>query len=103
MSISGSWVRAFIVFLCSFIPVAGVFLSTLPMAVAALSEYGVTKVNYELVYNCTSLSISGIWVLVSIAFLCSFIPLARSVPVYSTNGSGCAVGVWCHKGELSLY
>jgi predicted PurR-regulated permease PerM len=37
-------VLSFIVFICSFVPVAGVFLSTLPMAVAALGEYGVSKV-----------------------------------------------------------
>jgi hypothetical protein len=38
-------VLSFIVFICSFVPVAGVFLSTLPMAVAALGEYGVSKVH----------------------------------------------------------
>ncbi|KAG5175851.1 hypothetical protein JKP88DRAFT_265686 [Tribonema minus] len=44
LGISGAWVLSFIVFICSFVPVAGVFLSTLPMVVAALGEYGVSKV-----------------------------------------------------------
>jgi predicted PurR-regulated permease PerM len=44
LGVSGAWVLSFIVFICSFVPVAGVFLSTLPMAVAALGEYGVSKV-----------------------------------------------------------
>ncbi|CAM9124096.1 unnamed protein product [Chrysoparadoxa australica] len=44
LGISGAWILGFITFICSFIPVAGVFLSTLPMAVSALSEYSVSKV-----------------------------------------------------------
>ncbi|CAN0407067.1 unnamed protein product, partial [Phaeothamnion confervicola] len=54
LGLRGAWVLSFMasflfwgeeeVFVCSFVPVAGVFLSTLPMAVAALSEYGVSKV-----------------------------------------------------------
>ncbi|CAM9651829.1 unnamed protein product [Choristocarpus tenellus] len=44
LGVSGPLMISFIVFVCSFVPVVGVFLSTLPMAVAALSEYGVSKV-----------------------------------------------------------
>lgn len=44
MGISGPLVLSFIVFLCSFVPVLGVFLSTLPMVVAALGDYGMSKV-----------------------------------------------------------
>lgn len=44
LGISGPLVLSFIVFLCSFVPVLGVFLSTLPMVVAALGDYGMSKV-----------------------------------------------------------
>lgn len=37
-------ILSFIVFVCSFVPVIGVFLSTLPMVVAALTDYGMSKV-----------------------------------------------------------
>lgn len=44
LGVGGPLVLSFIVFLCSFVPVIGVFISTLPMAVAALGDYGVSKV-----------------------------------------------------------
>eukprot|EP00904_Undaria_pinnatifida_P004221 jgi/Undpi1/137/HiC_scaffold_1.g00137.m2 len=44
LGVSGPLVLSFIVFLCSFVPVVGVFISTLPMAVAALADYGMSKV-----------------------------------------------------------
>eukprot|EP00752_Nemacystus_decipiens_P005501 g4979.t1 len=44
LGVSGPLVLSFIVFLCSFLPVIGVFISTLPMAVAALGDYGMSKV-----------------------------------------------------------
>lgn len=44
LGVSGPLVLSFIVFVCSFVPVIGVFLSTLPMVVAALGDYGMTKV-----------------------------------------------------------
>ncbi|CAB1101425.1 unnamed protein product [Ectocarpus sp. CCAP 1310/34] len=44
LGVSGPLVLSFIVFLCSFVPVIGVFISTLPMAVAALGDYGMSKV-----------------------------------------------------------
>ncbi|CAM9247762.1 unnamed protein product [Laminaria digitata] len=44
LGVSGPLVLSFIVFLCSFVPVVGVFISTLPMAVAALGDYGMSKV-----------------------------------------------------------
>lgn len=47
LGISGPLVLSFIVFLCSFVPVVGVFISTLPMMVAALSDYGMSKVTYN--------------------------------------------------------
>ncbi|CAN0430908.1 unnamed protein product, partial [Scytosiphon promiscuus] len=42
LGVSGPLVLSFIVFLCSFVPVIGVFISTLPMAVAALGDYGMS-------------------------------------------------------------
>lgn len=47
LGVSGPLVLSFIVFLCSFVPVVGVFISTLPMAVAALGDYGMSKVLHE--------------------------------------------------------
>ncbi|CAN0336329.1 unnamed protein product [Pylaiella littoralis] len=44
LGVSGPLVLSFIVFLCSFVPVVGVFVSTLPMAAAALGDYGMSKV-----------------------------------------------------------
>lgn len=46
LGVSGPLVLSFIVFLCSFVPVVGVFISTLPMVVAALGDYGMSKVRY---------------------------------------------------------
>lgn len=43
MSIPGVGFLSVVTLLCSFIPVAGVFISTLPMFIIALSEYGVAK------------------------------------------------------------
>lgn len=44
LGVSGPLVLSFIVFLCSFVPVIGVFISTFPMAAAALGDYGMSKV-----------------------------------------------------------
>ncbi|CAM9780515.1 unnamed protein product [Ascophyllum nodosum] len=44
LGVSGPLVLSFIVFLCSFVPVVGVFISTLPMCVAGLGDYGMDKV-----------------------------------------------------------
>lgn len=43
LSIPGVGFLSLVTLLCSFIPVAGVFVSTLPMCVIALSEFGVAK------------------------------------------------------------
>ena len=43
LSIPGVGFLCFVTLLCSFIPVAGVFISTLPMFIIALSEFGVAK------------------------------------------------------------
>lgn len=43
LSIPGVGFLSLVTLLCSFIPVAGVFISTLPMFFIALSEYGVAK------------------------------------------------------------
>lgn len=43
LSIPGVGFLSVATLLCSFIPVAGVFISTLPMFIIALSEYGVAK------------------------------------------------------------
>lgn len=51
LGVSGPLVLSFIVFLCSFVPVIGVFISTLPMAVAALGDYGMSKVQRNFVPN----------------------------------------------------
>lgn len=59
LGVSGPLVLSFIVFLCSFVPVVGVFISTLPMAAAALSDYGMSKVRavfavFALLAICTT-------------------------------------------------
>ena len=43
LSIPGVGFLSVVTLLCSFIPVAGVFISTFPMVVIALSEYGAAK------------------------------------------------------------
>lgn len=43
LSIPGVWFLCIATLLCSFIPVAGVFISTFPMCIIALSEFGVSK------------------------------------------------------------
>lgn len=43
LSIPGVGFLSLVTLLCSFIPVAGVFISTIPMFIIALSEYGVAK------------------------------------------------------------
>mmetsp|Transcript_13428 Transcript_13428/g.19356 ORF Transcript_13428/g.19356 Transcript_13428/m.19356 type:complete len:466 (-) Transcript_13428:543-1940(-) len=43
LGLKGVWFLSVVVLVCSFIPVAGVFVSTLPMVVVALSEYGASK------------------------------------------------------------
>lgn len=43
LAIPGVGFLSVVTLLCSFIPVAGVFISTLPMVVLALSEYGAAK------------------------------------------------------------
>lgn len=43
LSIPGVGFLCLVTLICSFIPVAGVFVSTLPMMIIALSEYGVAK------------------------------------------------------------
>ncbi|KAI0563576.1 AI-2E transporter [Gracilaria domingensis] len=43
LSIPGVGFLSVVTLVCSFIPVAGVFVSTLPMCIIALSEYGVAK------------------------------------------------------------
>mmetsp|Transcript_3034 Transcript_3034/g.5824 ORF Transcript_3034/g.5824 Transcript_3034/m.5824 type:complete len:466 (+) Transcript_3034:302-1699(+) len=43
LRLPGLWFLSIVVLVCSFIPVAGVFLSTLPMVIVALAEDGVSK------------------------------------------------------------
>lgn len=43
LSVPGIGFLSVVTLFCSFIPVAGVFISTLPMVILALSEYGVAK------------------------------------------------------------
>lgn len=44
LGLKGVWFLSLVVLVCSFIPVAGVFVSTLPMVIVALSESGLSKV-----------------------------------------------------------
>ena len=44
MAIPGLGLLSLFVFICSFIPIAGVFFSTVPIAFVALTEYGFIKV-----------------------------------------------------------
>lgn len=41
---AGIGLLSLFVFICSFIPIAGVFISTIPIAFVALTEYGFMKV-----------------------------------------------------------
>ena len=43
MAIPGIGLLSMFVFICSFIPIAGVFVSTVPIAFVALTEYGFIK------------------------------------------------------------
>jgi hypothetical protein len=44
LAIPGIGLLSLFVFICSFIPIAGVFISTAPVAFVALTEYGFLKV-----------------------------------------------------------
>ena len=44
LAIPGVGLLSLFVFICSFIPIAGVFISTVPIAFVALTEYGFMKV-----------------------------------------------------------
>jgi hypothetical protein len=46
MAIPGIGLLSMFVFICSFIPIAGVFFSTVPIAFVALTEYGFIKVRH---------------------------------------------------------
>ena len=48
LQIPGIGLLGLFVFICSFIPIAGVFISTVPMAFVALTEYGFIKVSTHL-------------------------------------------------------
>ena len=43
LAIPGIGLLSLFVFICSFIPIAGVFISTAPIAFVALTEYGFLK------------------------------------------------------------
>ena len=45
LQIPGIGLLGLFVFICSFIPIAGVFISTVPIAFVALTEYGFVKVS----------------------------------------------------------
>ena len=47
LAIPGLGLLSLFVFLCSFIPIAGCFISTVPIAFVALTEYGFLKVRRE--------------------------------------------------------
>ena len=44
LAIPGMGLLSLFVFICSFIPIAGCFISTVPVAFVALTEYGFLKV-----------------------------------------------------------
>jgi predicted PurR-regulated permease PerM len=44
LAIPGLGLLSLFVFICSFIPIAGCFISTVPIAFVALTEYGFLKV-----------------------------------------------------------
>lgn len=50
LQIPGIGLLGLFVFICSFIPIAGVFISTVPMAFVALTEYGFIKVSIYLTH-----------------------------------------------------
>ena len=47
LAIPGIGLLGLFVFICSFIPIAGVFISTAPIAFVALTEYGFLKVDFS--------------------------------------------------------
>lgn len=52
LKIPGIGLLGLFVFICSFIPIAGVFISTAPIAFVALTEYGFFKVGCTVQYGC---------------------------------------------------
>ena len=64
LHIPGIGLLGLFVFICSFIPIAGVFISTAPIAFVALTEYGFLKV------SCTALCCA----VLCCAMLCYAIP-----------------------------
>ncbi len=49
LAIPGLGLLSLFVFICSFIPIAGCFISTIPVAFVALTEYGFLKV----IHSCS--------------------------------------------------
>lgn len=51
LAIPGIGLQSLFVFICSFIPIAGCFISTIPIAFVALTEYGFFQVCYALPFR----------------------------------------------------
>ena len=63
LAIPGVGLLSLFVFICSFIPIAGCFISTVPVAFVALTEYGFLKVGsrpYSISYMLDSIYAFGI-------------------------------------------
>ena len=58
LAIPGIGLLGLFVFICSFIPIAGVFISTAPIAFVALTEYGFLKVHLCHASSCCLLVLS---------------------------------------------
>lgn len=52
LQIPGMGLLSLFVFICGFIPIAGVIISTIPIGFVALTEYGFTKVGYSWGLSC---------------------------------------------------
>jgi predicted PurR-regulated permease PerM len=112
LQIPGVGLLSLFVFVCGFIPIAGVIISTVPIGFVALTEYGFTKVRLPLVAFVASQS----FVALTQAFWCSRSRRHKGAPVVAVlllhchedaSLPSCGVsplaaswaGGWCYTGE----
>ena len=65
LAIPGIGLQSLFVFICSFIPIAGCFISTIPIAFVALTEYGFFQVCCRpawafIGHSCCSIRVKGL-------------------------------------------
>ena len=93
LKIPGIGLLGLFVFICSFIPIAGVFISTVPIAFVALTEYGFIKVSRDslkFVMLCTPMTLTE---------HSSMKNNCLAVHLGSANGLCGSHRVWLHQGK----